>query len=239
MKQQFIRQGGVHILYNADAMPRCLSSWFDRVAPESGDPEQTACGGRAPVLFFTDNGDEFVLKHYCRGGWLGRFVRDRYCYTGDASVRSFREWRLLAELQRLGLPAPVPHAARYCRYGWCYSADLITVRLPGRPLSQLLMQACLPAERWRAIGAVLRRFHDAGIYHADLNAHNILLGDNVRAIFLVDFDKARIIARANIGRFAGNLKRLQRSLVKLRAQSAAFMYQDRDFSELIEGYGLK
>ncbi len=230
----------MHILYDGDAVPRFSSAWFDRDALERAGAARETDGGRAPAVFFTADavagGGEFVLKHYRRGGWPGRFIRDTYCYAGEAAVRSFREWRLLAELQRLGLPAPAPCAARYRRSGGCYSADLITFRLHARPLSRLLTQARLPAAHWRALGAVLRRFHAAGVHHADLNAHNVLLGDATQAIFLVDFDKARIVAGARAARFAGNLKRLRRSLLKLRSRSAVFMYEDRDFSELLAGY---
>ena len=130
----------------------------------------------------------------------------------------------------------IPCAARYRRCGLFYTADLITFRLPARPLSQHLIQEPLDAGRWRAIGVVLRRFHDAGVYHADLNAHNILLGTDDETVFLVDFDKARIITNAPLTRFAGNLKRLRRSLLKLRSQLPAFHYEDRDFASLFAAY---
>ena len=237
MKQQFIRQGGVHILYDSDAAPQFSPDWF---APDTlshaNACERVAQGGRVPALFFTQGDDSFVLKRYHRGGWLGRCVRNTYCYAGEAAVRSFHEWRLLAELQRLSLPAPAPCAARYRRQGMCYTADLITLRLHAQPLSQVLIRERLLASRWRALGAVLRRFHDAGVYHADLNAHNILIGDGEHDFFVVDFDKARIIAAAKVSRFTGNLKRLRRSLLKLKTQSSVFMYEDKDFSELAGGY---
>ena len=237
MKQQFIRRGGVHVLYDADAVPGFSPSWFDRDALERAGARETD-GGRVPALFFradaADGGGEFVLKHYRRGGWVGRFVRDAYCYTGEAAVRSFREWRLLGRLQRLGLPAPVPCAARYHRRGPYYSADLITSRLRAEPLSRVLECKRLPAGRWRALGVVLRRFHDAGIYHADLNAHNVLLGDGEAEIFLVDFDRARVVRLS--ARLQSNLERLRRSLAKLRRELPVFEYRDEDFSELLSGY---
>ncbi len=238
MKEQFIRQGDTHILYDGDAVPQFAPAWFDRGALEAGGAvEREAAEGRAPVVFFTvPGGGEFVLKHYRRGGWPRRFIRDTYCYLGEAAARSFHEWWLLAELQRQGLPAPVPCAARYRRNGLCYTADLITFCYRGvEPLSRVLVRRRLSADRWSALGAVLRRFHDAGVYHADLNAHNVLIGECAESVFLVDFDKARIID-AGAARLERNLRRLQRSLVKLRAQSSVFMYEDADFSELLAGY---
>ncbi len=237
MKEQFIRQDGTHILYDGDAVPQFAPAWFDRGALQSaGAVERETASGRAPAVFFTAQGGDFVLKHYRRGGWPGRFIRDAYCYGGEATVRSFHEWRLLAELQRLGLPAPAPCAARYRRCGGHYTADLITFRCPGvQPLSQMLAHGRLPAERWHALGAVLRRFHNAGVYHADLNAHNVLLGESTAAVFLVDFDRARIMG-AGDARLERNLARLKRSLVKLRRQSQTFAYKDTDFSELLTAY---
>ena len=237
MKEQFIRQGGMHILYDSDAVSRFLPAWFEREALKAdGAVEHETASGRMPAIFFTIGGAAFVLKHYRRGGWPGRLIRDRYGYLGEAAVRSFREWRLLAELQKLGLPAPAPCAARYQRRGLCYTADLITFRCHGtEPLSQVLMRERLPAERWRALGMILRRFHDAGVYHADLNAHNILLGGHTEEIFVVDFDKARIIG-ADARRLMHNLARLQHSLSRLRSQSVSFMYEPWNFSELLTGY---
>ena len=225
----------MHILYDVDAVPQFAPAWFDRDMQSGVVPAHEAEGGRAPALFFKVGTAECVLKHYRRGGWPRRFVQDAYCYTGEAAVRSFREWRLLSELRRQSLPVPVPLAARYHLRGWYYSADLITRRLHAQPLPQLLAAERLPCERWNTLGAVVRCFHDAGVYHPDLNAYNILLGSSGE-IFVVDFDRARIVAGARPARFADNLKRLQHSLLKLRSRSMAFMYEDLDFDELLAGY---
>jgi 3-deoxy-D-manno-octulosonic acid kinase len=63
---------------------------------------------------------------------------------------------------------------------------------------------------WQAIGRCIRRFHDHGVCHADLNAHNILMrGDE--EIFLVDFDRASLHEKRGLWRDA-NIARLRRSL---------------------------
>jgi 3-deoxy-D-manno-octulosonic acid kinase len=55
--------------------------------------------------------------------------------------------------------------------------------------------------------------HDANVYHADLNAHNILV-DDTQKIWLIDFDKStrRTMTRALREQ---SLERLGRSLQKL------------------------
>jgi 3-deoxy-D-manno-octulosonic acid kinase len=89
------------------------------------------------------------------------------------------------------------------------------------------------AERmpWSAVGRCLRRFHDAGVCHADLNAHNILL-DEAGKPFLIDFDRG---TRRGAGAWRGaNLSRLRRSLDKL---SGADGFNLAAWTALLEGYG--
>ena len=130
--------------------------------------------GRGAAWFVAGSG-RWVLRHYRRGGWISRWSTDRYLWGGEARVRSFAEWRLLALLNSRGLPVPKPVAARYRRAGPWYRCDLITERIAGaQPLSAVLMQAPLTEGAWRGIGAAVARLHAAGADHADLNAHNIL-----------------------------------------------------------------
>jgi 3-deoxy-D-manno-octulosonic acid kinase len=82
------------------------------------------------------------------------------------------------------------------------------------------------------IGCCLRRFHAAGVYHADLNARNILV-DARGSVWLLDFDRARWVA-PNSRRLKKNLQRLLQSLRKLDCLSAAEL--DSGWSDLIAGY---
>ena len=72
---------------------------------------------------------------------------------------------------------------------------------------------------WQAIGRCLRRFHDAGVHHADLNAHNVLL-DGADRPWVVDFDRGR---RREPGGWRDRaLQRLGRSLAKVSGGSIAW-----------------
>ena len=235
MKERFIRQGSRHILYDMDAVPQFSPDWFDPEVLKRAVATRKMHAGRTSALFFEMWGGEFVLKHYQRGGLPGRFLRDSYFYLSEIAVRSFREWRMLVSLRRLGLPAPAPCAAGYRRVALGYTAALITRHLPAEPLSQTLVQSSLPAEQWHALGTVLRRFHRHGVYHADLNAHNVLINADQGHIFLIDFDRARLMA-SDAARLKHNLHRLRRSLNKLKAQRPDLKYEERDFSELLAGY---
>jgi 3-deoxy-D-manno-octulosonic acid kinase len=173
-----------------------------------------ARGGRGQVWFVDGPFGEAVLRHYRRGGMIGRLIRDRYLWAGAAATRSFREFRLLAELRRRGLPVPAPLMAGFQREGRLYRADLLMARVPGgRSLAERLPQTIGNHAALEALGRTLGRFHAQGVCHADLNAHN-LLADPRGAWWLIDFDRGRL-RRPQPGWQQRRLQRLQRSLRKL------------------------
>jgi 3-deoxy-D-manno-octulosonic acid kinase len=229
------RLDGALVLYDAGAERAArvgLEHWFDREHwRRAGEPLGETTGRGAVVVL--DHGDEkWVLRHYNRGGLVARFVEDHYVWTGVERTRAFREWRLLARLLALGLPVPRPIAARVARSGLAYQADIITRYLPGtRPLSALLNEGS-PIAVWAEIGAMVRLFHDSGVDHPDLTAHNILLtpeGD----VFLVDFDNARV-RQPGRWREAG-LARLQRSLRKVALETGVD-FDPNGWRRLEDGY---
>jgi 3-deoxy-D-manno-octulosonic acid kinase len=172
-------------------------------------------GGRGSIQFIDNDDERWVMRRYLRGGMAALIARDSYLYLGEERTRSFRELRLLAALRERELPVPAPVAARYVRHHVAYRAELITERLPGaRSLSEMLAAGRLDDARWAAIGRCLRHFHDAGVQHADLNAHNIMLGEQ-REVWVLDFDRGRL---RHPGSWSGRvLKRLARSLAKTSA----------------------
>lgn len=176
-----------------------------------------APGGRGSVRFFTVAGREFVLRRYLRGGLAARFSRDGYLWLGESRTRSFRELRLLGRLADMGLPVPRPVAARYRRSGLFYRGELVTERLPGASslASRWLAGEASDAD-WSAAGRCIRRFHDAGVRHADLNAHNVML-DGSGSVWLLDFDRGRVV-RPGAWR-ERVLARLARSLGKIAASA--------------------
>ena|SRR5688572_5508472 len=175
-------------------------------------------GGRGSIQYIDNDAHRWVMRRYLRGGMAARFARDRYLWLGEKRSRSFRELRLLAAMRERGLPVPAPIAARYVRAGLTYSAELITERLPGaHSLSAMLAAGRMDDARWAAIGRCLRHFHDAGVQHADLNAHNIMLGE-MREVWVLDFDRGRLREPGHWS--AGVLDRLARSLAKIGGDAA-------------------
>lgn len=192
--------------------------------------------GRQGLHLFTYRGQQLVLRHYYRGGAIAKFTRDSYLWCGLHRTRAIGELQTLCTLRQLDLPVPAPVAARVRKEGLTYRADIVTRLIPKtRSLSTRLEENPLSTDTWRRTGAVIRRFHDHNCNHADLNAHNILLGEE-ETVYLVDFDRAKI-GKAAGGTVQRNLSRLQRSLSKLKEREPSFHYSERDFRSFMEGYG--
>jgi len=220
------------MLYDASFAGHADESWFDPDRWRDCGSVERQAGGRGAVAFLRGDGRRWVLRHYRRGGAVARVLDDRYLYTGADRTRGFREWRLLRELAVRGLPAPRPVAARYRRDGPFYRADLLTVELPSRTtLAQALASAPLPMERWSDIGRCIGQFHARGVRHADLNAHNVVLGPT-RKIYLLDFDRGRIVARGTWEDAV--LARLERSLVKVTHGLPAGRYGSEQWRLLLD-----
>lgn len=223
------------MLYDASAVDQIHPELFrPGYWRERGAGTEKATGGRGQVIFVGEPGAQWALRHYRRGGLPGRVLNDQFLFLGENATRSFREFRLLARLHRMGLPVPRPVAARYVRHGLIYRADLVTARIGNaRPLSALLADAPLKEDSWVRLGRIIRRFHDAGVCHADLNAHNVLLDESGK-FWLLDFDRGRI--RRPGAWDKANLERLQRSLVKIKRQRPDLHLDDGNWHSLLEGY---
>jgi 3-deoxy-D-manno-octulosonic acid kinase len=101
-------------------------------------------------------------------------------------------------------------------------------------LTARLAQNALPTMSWIAIGRCIRRFHDRGVCHADLNAHNILLGATEEAVYLIDFDRGRL---RKPGLWCdSNLVRLRRSIEKVTYGLPEDRFTEADWHGLLDGY---
>ena len=190
--------------------------------------------GRGNTMFIGNVPRQFVLRHYLRGGLVGRWVRDSYLFTGADQTRSFREWRLLQKLWSRQMRVPQPVAARYCRHGLKYTADIITVRLEGVvPLSQHIEKDGQDATFWRGLGAAIREFHAAGVYHADMNAYNLQI-DREGKLWMLDFDKGAL--RAPGPWQQQTLRRLHRSLQKIKRLDPQIQVAQGSWEQLLKGY---
>lgn len=184
-------------------------------------------GGRQAAWFVKGEFGAGVLRHYRRGGLMSRINADRYFWAGASATRSFAEFDLLHAMWQQGLAVPRPIAAAYWRRGLGYRAAILIERIPQvQPLATILDRAS-----HTAVAAAIFAMHEAGVWHSDLNAYNILV-DAAGKVWLIDFDKCRR-QDLSLERRQANLLRLRRSLEKV-ADTAGVLWWD----ELSRAYSL-
>ncbi|MFA5488205.1 MAG: 3-deoxy-D-manno-octulosonic acid kinase [Candidimonas sp.] len=188
--------------------PRADLSLFDPQAPGMRT-EPVAEGGRQAAWFVQGDFGQAVLRRYRRGGLVARLSRDQYVWTGKGGTRSFAEFDLLHLLRKRGVRVPAPIAAMYSRHGLFYRAAILTRRIPGAvPLALKFEEG-----HHEAVAQAIFDMHQQDVWHADLNAYNILFDEQDR-VWLIDFDKGRR-RNLSIERREANLRRLRRSLIKI------------------------
>src|SRR5690606_20834537 len=145
-----------------------------------------SAGGRQAAWFVQGDFGQAVSRKYRRGGMAARVTQDRYVWTGPQNTRSFAEFDLLYRMHRRGVPVPAPIAAVYDRQGLFYRAAILMERIPGAvPLALKFEEG-----HHEAVAEAIFTMHQQDVWHADLNAYNILL-DEQNKVWLIDFDKAR------------------------------------------------
>lgn len=224
------------IVYDTEIINQISDAAFDAKSWPQARPVAGTLrsAGRGNTMIVGQEDGEFVLRHFIRGGVPGRIVRDSYLWTGERQTRAFAEWYLLAKLVRMGLPVPRPAAARYVRSGPIYRADLLTVRIPDiRSLADRISESPGGPPFWVGLGRSIRKFHDAGVFHADLNAYNVQV-DPLGRLFLLDFDRGKIL-QAGVWQ-QKNLARLHRSLQKIKRLDNQLHFRPANWNELLEGY---
>ena len=222
------------MLYDASRVSNLSAEWFTPDYWRSLGTLESPASGRGAAYFLSADGQRYVLRHYRRGGLAAHLSSDHYAFLGEEHTRPFTEWHITYSLHRAGLPVPAPIAARYRRAaGVTYTGDLITERLATvGSLAECLREGALSILTWISIGRCIRRFHDLGVCHADLNAHNILLSED--QVYLIDFDRCQLRG-AGLWRDA-NLVRLRRSLEKLTWGLPPERFAEADWHGLLDGY---
>ncbi len=178
--------------------------------------------GRGKLRFFDlDNRETALVRTYRHGGMF-RHVTGDFFFTWPP--RPFRELAITAEVSRRGVPTLEILGAWVERVrGPFYRGWLVTRELEGAHDLWVALQSECYAENnrgplLRAVARGVRRMHDQGIYHGDLNLKNIMVRREGSQIisYIIDFDKAKLFSRkVPAGRAERNLRRLLRSVCKL------------------------
>lgn len=149
-------------------------------------------GGRGPhrLVALPGGGPLLRLREARRGGVLGRLFSSRYLSHG----RIARELELWLVLRERGAPLPTPVAAISRRRGGLWESHFGTLDraesvdglgwLRAAPSPDALRRSA------RALGTGLRRFHDAGAVHGDLNLRNVLIEHDATGVHCLFIDLA-------------------------------------------------
>lgn len=234
----------IAIAFDADVLKQPDKKYFDPAYWRALDAVTATAQGRGNSFFVDAPFGAVVLRKYLRGGCAARISRDRYLYTGLARSRPFQEFSTLVALSNLGLPVSRPVAAMCEHKGLISRGALMTHAISNAiTLADVLQQSDDAEEQvvansveqtiWRNVGRCIRRFHAAGVWHADLNARNILI-DKGLEVFLIDFDRARLTPGQPV-EGTNNLARLKRSIQKISAGNHKD-YVTKHWMALMAGY---
>ncbi|MAM02474.1 MAG: hypothetical protein CMH51_02810 [Myxococcales bacterium] len=162
----------------------------------------------------------WAVRHYLRGGRVTTHLGD--LYIGIGKPRPFWEIKAIETARTRGIRTPAAVCGATYSFGAAYRCDLITETIPGvRTLADLLLEQNDLIRSLNSLaraGDLIRSLDDAGVYHVDLNANNILLPQKLgEPAWVVDFDRARVTAPGSTS-FANRMKhRLIRSILKIGA----------------------
>ncbi len=176
-----------------------------------------------------------IVRPLLRGGLLGKVVKR----VSLDETRALAELTVSVEAAARGASVLEVLAAVTRRRGPGWSHAVVTREVPGaRDLTAVLTGPDGPRARARALraaGQAVRRLHDAGVDHVDLNLKNILLPAAGDAL-VIDLDRCRLgPAPASDAVREENLVRLLRSWTKLGVQRPGST-RPRDPLALLRGY---
>ena len=205
--------GWAEELLTADTLHGWASEQNDRI-----DYEGRCLVHSVPApLFGPERHSRWAVRHYHRGGAMAMHMEDRYMRGG--TPRPLREIAAIQASRARGVRTPAPIAgATYIHKIW-YRCDLVTEVVPEvRTLADLLHEHD-GTRAWllcmARAGDLIRSLGEAGVYHVDLSARNVLLSNNHdEPAWVVDLDRARVLPGPS-SRAAERMElRLVRSIAK-------------------------
>ena len=184
----------------------------------AAQPGRREFTGRGATFGVALAGRPVVVRHARHGGLLAPLLGDRFW----GRPRFHREAALSRTLAERRVRTPAVLAGVCYRAGPFHRADVVTAAVDGVDLVELFYGATPPSGAARAavlgaIGVVVRRLHDAGFVHPDLQLRNVLVRGAAHAepeAWLLDVDTCRPMRHSGDAERARNLDRWYRSWAK-------------------------
>ena len=230
-----LKKGNVFLLFREDYRDFLLQEGIDEIETYLAKHRETASYLRGRTIHPSiplKGGERMVIRHYSHGGLLRFFTRDLYLFGS----RSFQELALTEEIRSSGIGTVQPVGAMHrCFLTPFYRAYLMSLEIPGAKDMVHYLQDIGPqpagetlvAKRKiiRSAGFLLRKFHQAGFFHADLQLKNLLVTDG--KVLLIDFDRSYRKPSLSTGERVKNLLRLDRSVDKWKRYGLPVSLRDR------------
>ncbi len=173
-----------------------------------------------------------VIRRYSHGGLLRAFTGDLYFFGS----RDFQEIALTEEIRASGISTVQPvGAVHQSVFRFFYRACFLSLEIPqAKDLAGRILETGLhpsppdlveKRETMRRVGRLVRRFHQAGFFHGDLQLKNILVAGGQP--FLIDFDRSYRKKPLTLKDRIDNLLRLNRSVEKWKRQGLSVTKTDR------------
>jgi 3-deoxy-D-manno-octulosonic acid kinase len=189
-----LRRGSVRALVRHDMVTQ-LGGWLaaSHVEPPR-DAEPIASGRGGAFRMETADGRRIVVRPCRRGGWIGRVLRRTYF---GWRPRPWGELAVSVAARERAVPTPPIVAVRVAGWGIYRGVVATEEAAAAATLADALRAAgssAVQAQLARTAGEAVGRLHAAGVEHADLNLHNILVlrGDGSDTGLVIDLDKARL-----------------------------------------------
>ena len=187
-------------------------------APTAGAMGNRGSGRRLQL----DDGSELFARQAKRGGMARLLLSDTFF---GLSARPFNELIVAAEAFRRGVPIAEPLGAMVHWLGPAiYRGFFLSRAIAGMTLWQFIQTDDDPIVLKHILmtaRAAIVTMHDKGLFHADLNLHNLMVtqsGESFKVV-IIDLDKARLSdSSLDASQRHANAQRLLRSARKLDPQ---------------------
>ncbi len=187
----------------------------------AAQPARRIFTGRGEAYGVTLGDAAAVVRHARHGGMLAPLLGDVFA----GRPRFYREAELARRLAEGGVNTPALLAGVRYGAGPFHRADVATERIAGADLVEVFFGDHPPtgaarAAALEAVGRLIRRLHDLGWVHPDLQLRNVLVADAAAsggpapAAWLLDVDTCRPMRGDADTERARNLARFERSWAK-------------------------
>lgn len=191
-----------------------MTALLDAARAGTAGGEDVASGRGGARRIVLRGGKVVFLRRYLRGGLMRFLVRDLYLLRPP---RPLRELLATEAARAAGCRVPIVHAIAIEDRGPCYRGWIVTSAIDGaRSYIDVFAEgdAAARGALLAAAGNAIRELHDAGVYHPDLNGHNLLI-DADGQVAIIDFDRAVVAAPGNFRLGEIGRDRFWRSMRKL------------------------